>query len=222
VSAILRPAPRRPAVSLLVEFWKWRRYVLSASRIPGRLSRSFVLAALRVLHLDRRASVRACPTIPRVVQVTSVPRGPEASSPVSLLARGNGRVVTKPTWLLDEIVTGAMTFRSQQCGWPLGQPRAALACAPTYSQRARREVEWTSVRDCYDDPQCVGVSPAAPAHRPASSPPRCDATYPVVPVTNLTARVRVHPRSSDRHSGGSAKSRNGRRGFLTLGHPVDG
>jgi hypothetical protein len=42
----------------------------------------------------------------------------------------------------------------------------------------------------------VGVSPmAAPTPRPASSPPRCNAPYPVVPVTNLTAQVRVHPRS---------------------------
>jgi hypothetical protein len=66
-------------------------------------------------------------------------------------------------------------------------PAATPACALTVTQRARREVEWVSVRDCYDDPQRVGVSPAAPTHRPASSPPRCDAPYPAVPATNLTA-----------------------------------
>jgi hypothetical protein len=69
----------------------------------------------------------------------------------------------------------------------------------------------------------VGVAPAPPTPPPASSPPRRDTPYPVVPVTNLTAGVRGHPRSVGHNPGGSAHSRNCRKGLLTLeGTPETG
>src|SRR6266567_7720559 len=43
--------------SLLGGLQQWRSWVLSATRVPRWLSRSFVLAALRALHLDSRASL---------------------------------------------------------------------------------------------------------------------------------------------------------------------
>jgi hypothetical protein len=69
--------------------------------------------------------------------------------------------------------------------------RGTSAGVPTEDQRARREVERASIRDSTTTP-IVGVSPAA---RPLLVPPRSHAPYPIVPATNLTARVRVHPSS---------------------------
>src|SRR4029453_9508126 len=63
-------------------------------------------------------------------------------------------------------------------------PRGHAGGVPRENQRARREVEWASIRGSKTNPT-IGASPAATTPRPAPlSPPT---PPPVVPVTNLTA-----------------------------------
>jgi hypothetical protein len=81
VSAIPRLPPCRTAISLLAGLQKRRRYVLSAARVPGRLSRSFVRGAL---HVDSRASVPHPHHDTRGDPVGNY-AGEEASSPVPFL-----------------------------------------------------------------------------------------------------------------------------------------
>ncbi len=81
VSAIPRLPPCRTAVSLLAGLQKRRSHVLSAARVPGRLSRSFVR---RALHLDSRASVPHPHHDTRGDPVGNY-AGEEASSPVPFL-----------------------------------------------------------------------------------------------------------------------------------------
>ncbi len=91
VSAIPAPPPCRPAVSLPALLRESQSYVLSATRVPGRLSRSFVRGAL---HLDSRASVPTCTTIPRASMLASRP-GEEGSSPGAPSSCGDGRIATR-------------------------------------------------------------------------------------------------------------------------------
>src|SRR6266536_780560 len=76
----------------------------------------------------------------------------------------------------------------------LCSPKGHASMRSDRTQRARREVEWASVRDCYDNPHrrsLTGGTHSSSRLVPAS----LQCPYPVVPVTNLTVRVRVHPKS---------------------------
>jgi hypothetical protein len=59
--------------------------------------------------------------------------------------------------------------RSGPTAWPLHSPEAATRASVPRDQRARREVELASVRDCYDDPHRRSLM-VAPTPRPASLP----------------------------------------------------
>jgi hypothetical protein len=92
-------------------------------------------------------------------------------------AQGRGRVVeaarSEPHLLLGRSITRRSPRR-------VGVRRE--------NQRARREVELASVRDCYDDPHRRSLT-AAPTPHPASLP----RPLPIPPATNLTAGVRGVP-----------------------------
>jgi hypothetical protein len=75
------------------------------------------------------------------------------------------------------------------------------------NQRARREVELASVRDCYDDPHRRSLT-AAPTPHPASLP----RPLPIPPATNLTAGVRGSPPDDPTRDGGPTRQPS-RRGW---------
>src|SRR6266496_2402720 len=142
----------------------------------------YAAAGSRTFALDSRASCPTCTTVPRAIQLASIP-GEEVSSPGppplrpcqtkrhSLAIRGRGG-------------------RSSGC-------LSGTLRRPPSSESHRR--------------------------RPLLVPPRSHALYPVVPVTNLTAGARVHPRSVGPSQWHSAQSRKASQGLPHVRrHPVDG
>jgi hypothetical protein len=98
-------------------------------------------------------------------------------------------------------------------------PGATPACAPTETQRARREVEWVSVRDYYDDPHRRSLTGGAHSSSRLAAmrftqSSRCR-TFQLVSAC-IQGR-------SDRHSGSSAQSRKtSQRLPHVRRHPIDG
>src|SRR6266536_616905 len=107
-----------------------------------------------------------------------------------------GRQSITPLVNVGRMTVGCPHRRHQQHGWTVAlcSPRGHASMRSHRTQRARREVEWASVRDCYDNPHrrsLTGGTHSSSRLVPAS----LQCPYPVVPVTNLTVRVRVHPKS---------------------------